>query len=76
MKANETAHSLKRKFPHAHGRKDADVIDGSRAIPNKQWEIDVDLTPAGNDRLPSHSFLPMRGKDRAVPHTKTNECDH
>ena len=78
MKANETAHSLKRSFPHAKGRKDDDVIKHGKgpAVPNQQWEMNVDLTPQGNDRLPHASFLPMAGKDRAVPHVKLNECDH
>ena len=55
----------------------ADVIkhgDG-RAVPNEQWQVNRDLTPAGaSDGW--GAFLPRAGKDRPTPHTKTNECDH
>ncbi len=57
--------------------KTADVIKkgNSRAVPNEQWEINMDLTPKGaNDAW--GAFLPQAGKDRPTPHTKTNECDH
>ncbi len=55
----------------------ADVIkhgDG-RAVPNEQWQINRDITPAG-DSTGRGAFLPRAGKDRPTPHTKTNECDH
>ncbi len=55
----------------------ADVIkhgDG-KAVPNEHWEVNRDLTPAGNDTAWG-AFLPREGKKRPTPHTKTNECDH
>lgn len=55
----------------------ADVIkhgDG-RAVPNQQWEVNRDLTPAGSD-TPWGAFLPTEGRRRPTPHKKTNECDH
>ncbi len=55
----------------------ADVVKygNERAVPNEQWEINMDLTPKGADNSWG-SFLPRAGKDRPTPHTKTNECDH
>ncbi len=55
----------------------ADVIkhgDG-RAVPNEQWEVNRDATPAGNNSGWG-AFLPRAGKDRPTPHVKINECDH
>lgn len=55
----------------------ADVVkhgDG-RAIPNEHWQINLNLTPAGNDS-PEGAFLPREGRNRPTPHTKINECDH
>jgi hypothetical protein len=55
----------------------ADVVkhgDG-RAVPNEHWEVNRDLTPAGESDGWG-AFLPRQGKNRPTPHTKTNECDH
>ncbi len=54
----------------------ADVIKhgSGRAVPNEQWEINKDLTPSGAPN-PWGAFLPMPGRIRPTPHTKTNECD-
>ena len=55
----------------------ADVIkhgDGP-TVPNTQWQINRDLTPAG-DNSGWGAFLPRPGRDRPTPHTKINECDH
>jgi len=59
-------------------RKDADVIKkgSGPAVPNKQWEMNMDLTPEGTDMLPQRPWCPMAGKHRPVPHKKVNECDH
>jgi hypothetical protein len=55
----------------------ADVVKkgSGRAVPNEQWQKNMDLTPAGSDSA-SGAFLPRTGKSRPTPHTKTNECDH
>lgn len=45
------------------------------AIPNQHWEMNRDITPAGNNSGWG-AFLPRSGKDRPTPHTKINECDH
>lgn len=57
--------------------KTADVIKkgSGRAVPNEQWQINMNLTPKG-ESTPWGAFLPRAGKDRPTPHTKTNECDH
>lgn len=55
----------------------ADVIkhgDGP-AVPNQQWEINVNITPGG-DNTGWGAFLPRSGKDRPQPYTKLNETDH
>ena len=55
----------------------ADVIkhgDG-RTVPNDHWQVNMDLTPAG-DNTGWGAFLPRRGKTRPTPHVKTNECDY
>jgi hypothetical protein len=52
------------------------ILHGSeRAIPNEQWQENLNLTPAGAPTA-AGAFLPMRGRDRPCTHTKTNECDH
>jgi hypothetical protein len=43
---------------------------------NDHWQVNVDITPEGNDDWPSASFLPRAGKKRPTPHKKLNECDH
>lgn len=55
----------------------ADVIkhgDG-QTVPNKHWEMNRNLTPAGADNAWG-AFLPQCGNDRPTPHVKVNECDH
>jgi hypothetical protein len=55
----------------------ADVIkhgDGP-TVPNEHWQINMNLTPSGNDSGWG-ALLPRSGKDRPQPYTKTNECDH
>ena len=71
---------MKKKMHHAPDyAKDrtADVIPhgSGRAVPNEQWQINMDLTPRG---APNGwgAFLPYEGRLRPTPHTKTNECDH
>lgn len=55
----------------------ADVIKhgSSPAVPNTQWEVNMNLTPRGEDNGWG-AFLPRCGKDRPTPYVKTNECDH
>jgi hypothetical protein len=55
----------------------ADVVKkgSGRAVPNEQWQKNMDLTPAGADNAWG-AFLPRTGKSRPTPHRKTNECDH
>lgn len=55
----------------------ADVIKkgSGRAVPNDQWQKNMDITPQGADNSWG-AFLPRSGKDRPTPHTKINECDH
>jgi hypothetical protein len=55
----------------------ADVIKhgSSDTIYNQPWQVNRDITPAGDD-TGWGAFLPRAGKDRPTPHTKTNECDH
>lgn len=55
----------------------ADVIKSGwdPAVPNRQWEVNRDLTPKGDD-TGWGAFLPRPGRERPTPHTKTNECDH
>ena len=43
--------------------------------PHQHWEMDVELTPKGNDE-PWGAFNPRPGKERPCMHAKTNECDH
>lgn len=55
----------------------ADVVKkgNGRAVANEHWEVNKNLTPKGADSAWG-AFLPISGKDRPTPHTKTNECDH
>ena len=55
----------------------ADVIKhgSGRAVPNEQWQMNMNLTPDGHPN-PREAFNPMKGKDRPCTHVKTNECDH
>ena len=57
--------------------KTADVIKhgSGRAVPNEQWEMNLNLTPSGRPDAWG-AFLPMPGKDRPTTHVKTNECDY
>lgn len=57
--------------------KTADVIKkgSGRAVPNEHWEVNRNLTPAG-DNSGWGAFLPRPGKDRPTTHVKTNECDY
>lgn len=70
---------VKQKTVHdGNKRKDASVTMHGLAqlSPNEQWEVNVDATPAGEDRPPCHSWLPRSGTKRPQPHKKINECDH
>jgi hypothetical protein len=57
--------------------KTADVIKhgSGRAVPNEQWQKNMNLTPDGKPE-PATCLNPMRPKDRPSTHVKTNECDH
>ena len=57
--------------------KTADVIKhgSGPAVPNKQWQKNMDLTPDGKPNA-KEAFNPMKGKDRPCMHVKTNECDY
>lgn len=57
--------------------KTADVIKhgSGRAVPNEQWQKNMNLTPDGHPN-PKEAFNPMKAKDRPCTHIKTNECDH
>lgn len=71
---------MKKKTHHAPDyakNRTADVIKhgSGRAVPNEQWEINLNLTPKGNDS-PEGAWNPRPGKDRPTTHVKTNECDH
>ncbi len=67
----------KNHAPDYAKNKTADVImkGWSSAIPNEFWQVNRNLTPAGESNAWG-AFLPRAGKDRPTPHTKTNECDH
>ena len=56
--------------------KDLKVGDKLGAKSNQHWEINVDITPHGDNEHPHASFLPQSGRTRAQPHKKLNECDH
>lgn len=45
------------------------------AVPNEQWQMNRNITPAGDDSGWG-AFLPRAGKNRPQPYTKLNECDH
>lgn len=55
----------------------ADVIPrgNGKVIPMEQFEMNLNLTPEGND-TPWGAFLPRAGKNRPTTHVKINECDH
>ena len=55
----------------------ADVVKhgSGRAVPEAQWQINRDLTPAGSDDG-FGAFNPRAGKNRPTVYPKTNECDH
>jgi len=55
----------------------ADVIPKGwgEAVPNKQWEVNRDLTPEGSDDGYG-AFNPRAGRHRPTVYPKTNECDH
>lgn len=57
--------------------KDADVVKHGlgRAVPDKEWCKNIDLTPEGNNS-PAGAFLPRKARDRPSCHVKVNECDH
>lgn len=57
--------------------KTADVIKhgSGRAVPNKEWCKNMNLTPDGHPNA-KEAFNPMKAKDRPCTHVKTNECDH
>lgn len=57
--------------------KTADVImhGSGLAVPNKQWQKNLDLTPQGSDD-PKQAFNPRSGKNRPCMHVKTNEYDY
>jgi len=57
--------------------KTADVIKKGwgPAVPNQQWEKNLNLTPDGHPTA-AGAFLPMNAKLRPCTHVKTNECDH
>jgi len=57
--------------------KTADVIKhgSGRAVPNEQWEVNMNLTPEGSN-TPQGAFLPRSPKNRETLYPKTNECDH
>ena len=71
---------MAKKMHHAPDyakNKTADVIKkgSGRAVPNEQWEKNMDLTPEGSPTA-AGAFLPQCGYKRPSTHTKTNECDH
>ena len=55
----------------------ADVVKhgNAPAHPNDRWEINMNLTPEG-DNSSYGAFNPRAGKNRPTVYTKTNECDH
>lgn len=63
--------------PDYSKNKTADVIKhgSGRAVPNEQWQKNMNLTPSGSP-TPKGAFNPMSPKDRPCTHVKTNECDH
>ena len=63
--------------PDYNKNKTADVIKHGkgRAMPNQQWQMNMNLTPAGSDD--SASVLnPRNPRSRPCTHVKKNECDH
>lgn len=75
-----TMKGYKMKIHHAPDyikNKTADVIKhgSGRAVPNEQWEKNMNLTPAGSDD--GHgAFNPREAYKRPTVYPKTNECDH
>lgn len=63
--------------PDYSKNKTADVIKkgSGRAVPNEHWQMNLNLTPEGNDSA-AGAFLPKSGKNRPCTHVKTNECDY
>lgn len=57
--------------------KTADVImkGNGRAVPNEQWEKNMDLTPEGDD-TPLGAFRPRNGRQRSQIYVKTNDMDY
>lgn len=57
--------------------KTADVVKhgSGRAVPNEQWQVNMNLTPQGSDS-PEGAFLPRAAKNRPTTHIKVNECDY
>jgi hypothetical protein len=47
-----------------------------RAIPNEQYEMIVNATPAGIPNDPATAFDPLPSKERPRTHKKINECDY
>ena len=71
---------MAKKLHHAPDylkNKTADVIPhgSGRAVPNTQWEKNMNLTPDGHPNA-AEAFNPMKGSARAHTHVKTNECDY
>jgi hypothetical protein len=63
--------------PDYKKNKTADVIKhgSGKAVPNEQWEINMNLTPDGAPNA-RDAFNPMSPRKRPCTHVKTNECDH
>ena len=77
-KGKETLKHDSETVHDGNSRIDADVTmkGKNRAVPNAQWEMIVNATPAGIPNDPAGAFLPMPGRIRPVPHMKINECDY
>lgn len=61
---------------YAKDKTDDVIKKGSgRAVPNEQWEKNMDLTPDGHPTA-KEAFNPICAKYRPTMHVKVNECDH
>jgi hypothetical protein len=63
--------------PDYSKNKTSDLIKkgSGMAIPGRQWEKNMNLTPSGAPTS-TGAFNPMSPKNRPCTHVKTNECDY
>lgn len=52
------------------------IGQGLGANSNEQWEMHLDATDEGNDKVFVDAFNPRSGPNRPTMHRKVNVCDH